>query len=102
MISTRPGATETARIEGPPAGLTITARLVDGDETLPTALVVSPVLDDNGDPIDAYKTGAFVVPATLPVGVEWLLDGARVGYEVIQAGSSVSVGIVEGSGGTGP
>jgi hypothetical protein len=82
MIPTTPGVSTTATLEGAPAGLTITARLRDGDEILPTVVTISPKLDATGDPLDAY-VGVFTAPAQLPVMLEWLQDEMVVGSELV-------------------
>ncbi len=92
MIATTPGASTVATLEGAPAGLDITARLIDGDEILDTIVVVSPKLDGDGDPLEAYSA-TFLAPAQLPVQIEWLEDDARVGIETIVLGGG---GPVEG------
>lgn len=87
MISTTPGAATTALLEGAPAGTVITARLVDGDETLPTVVTVAPKLDAEGDPLDAF-VGSFVAPANLPYQIEWVEAGSVVGTELIVLGQT--------------
>ena len=83
MISATPLALTTATLEGAPAGATITARLVDGDETLATVVTVTPKLDASGVALDAY-TATFTAPAALPVLLEWLEGGVVVGSEVVE------------------
>lgn len=87
MIFSTPGQAAVATLEGAPAGLDITARLVDGDETLPTVVSVAPKLDNEGDALDAY-TATFVVPAALPVQIQWLEGAAVVGSELIALGGA--------------
>lgn len=87
MILTTAGATEIARLDDVPSGLTITARLVDGDETLPTTVTVAPVLDVGGDPLNA-RTATFVVPALLPVELQWLDGATVVGSEIVALASA--------------
>jgi hypothetical protein len=84
MISATPLALTTATLEGAPAGLTLTARLVDGDETLATVVTVTPKLDADGDALDAY-TAVFTAPAAaaLPVTLEWLEGATVVGFELV-------------------
>lgn len=82
MISTTPGTATTGTLEGAPAGLTLTARLVDGDEILATVVTVAPKLDSEGDPLSAY-TAAFTAPAALPVILEWLEGATIVGSELV-------------------
>jgi hypothetical protein len=82
MIATTPGALTAAVLEGAPAGLMITARLKDGDEILATVVTVSPRLDAEGDPLDAY-TGSFMAPSVLPVMIEWLEGVTVVGSELV-------------------
>lgn len=91
MISTSPGALTTALLEGAPAGTVLTARLVDGDETLPTVVTVAPKLDGDGDPLDAF-VASFTAPTGLPYQLEWVEGAAVVGIEIIVLGQ----GEVEG------
>lgn len=92
MISTAPGEAVIARLDGAPAGLTITARLVDGDETLPTVVTVTPVLDITGDPLNAYEA-TFEAPDPLPVELQWLDDATLVGAEIVAAVTEGIVGV---------
>lgn len=85
MISATPLALTTATLEGAPAGLTITARLRDGDETLGTVITVTPKLDADGIALDAYEA-VFICPAKLPVILQWLEGTMVVGSELVQAG----------------
>lgn len=85
MITTTPGTTTEALLEGAPPGLAITAQLIDGDEILATVVDVTPKLDDEGDALSAY-VGSFVAPANLPVMIEWLEDGVACGYELVALG----------------
>lgn len=91
MILTTPGATTIGTLEGAPAGLTLTARLVDGDETLPAVVAVSPKLDSDGDALDAYE-GVFAAPAALPVVLEWLEAGTVVASELIALRTALTTG----------
>lgn len=87
MIFTLPGQATTAILDGAPAGLVLTARLRDGDEILPTVVSVSPRLDAEGDALNAYAA-LFTAPASLPVQIEWLEDGAIVGTELVALGGA--------------
>lgn len=81
MISTVPGATETAVLEGAPAGLTVTVQLRDNDETLLT-LAAGPVLDADSGALAAYESVSFVVPDNLPFEAVWLAGGNVIGREL--------------------
>lgn len=78
-----PGAPAVACLEGAPVGLTLTARLLGGnDAPLGGTVVVAPLLDSDGLPLDAY-TATYVTPSVLPFAMEWRQGSTRVGYEVI-------------------
>ena len=89
MISATPLALTTATLEGAPAGATITARLVDGDETLATVVTVTPKQHASGVALDAY-TATFIAPAAnaLPVVLEWLEGATVVGSELVESSTS--------------
>lgn len=63
----------SSRLSNAPAGLAISARLVDGDEQLDVDVVVVPVLDADGDALDAYDA-TFPRPASFPVQLDWIED----------------------------
>jgi hypothetical protein len=83
VLETTVGQTTTTRLEGAPAGLTITARLRNGIGTLPTPVTVWPVLDADNLPLSAYL--ATFTPTTLPVVIEWLDGAVIVGSELVNA-----------------
>jgi hypothetical protein len=84
LTSFAPAVTSTLILDGVPAGLALSAVLVDGDETLPIVVNVLPVLDADGDELEAYAA-TFIVPADLPVQLVWLQDGtSEVGRELIR------------------
>ncbi|MDP2710797.1 MAG: hypothetical protein Q8O56_06225 [Solirubrobacteraceae bacterium] len=83
-------------LQGAPAGLAITAQLADGDETLDIPVIAEPVLDAEGDALDAYRA-TFVLPASiaLPIQLRWLQDAdtpseAIVGSEIVSQASQTT------------
>lgn len=75
------------RLTGAPAGLTLTGRLVDGDETLPTIVTVGPILDADGLPLAGYEASFDDADLAFPVQLEWLQAGVPqpVSFDIIEA-----------------
>lgn len=89
MLTATPGSATTALLEGAPAGLTLTAHLRDGDEILPTIVTIVPLLDSEGDALDAYSA-SFIAPLMLPVTIVWLEGLTVVASEVISGVTAIS------------
>lgn len=83
------GGLTTALLEDAPVGLTLTGRVKDGNETLPLAVTILPLLDSEGDPLDAY-VATFILPAALPVELQWLEGATVVGSEIITAPTPIT------------
>lgn len=85
MILATPGQeTSATPLTGVPAGAVITARLIDGDETLPTVVTVTPIVDSQGMALTS-RAATFTAPPGLPVTLQWLLGVAVVGEELVAA-----------------